>query len=251
VKGGDLLQIYPAGGAGNFQTHRRLARIGRGAECASHEEDFLGLSYGFRPGRGQHDALDALWVGIDSTKVSWVVDADIQGFFDAVDHAWLIRFVERRIGDRRVIRLIRKWLKAGVSDEGQVAATEGGTPQGAVISPLLANIYLHYVFDLWAHQWRRRHARGQVILVRFADDLVAGFEHKADAERFLADMKERTARFALMVHRQDASHRVRPLRCGEPKAARRGQPGDIRLPRIQCAAETWKGVLHERLKIMS
>jgi RNA-directed DNA polymerase len=164
------------------------------------EEDFLGFSYGFRPGRGQHDALDALWVGIDSTKVGWVLDADIQGFFDAVDHEWLIRLVEHRIGDRRVIRLIRKWLKAGVSDEGQVTATERGTPQGAVISPLLANIYLHYAFDLWAHQWRRRHARGQVILVRYADDIVAGFEHKADAERFRADMKERMARFALTLH---------------------------------------------------
>jgi RNA-directed DNA polymerase len=167
---------------------------------AIYEEDFLGFSYGFRPGRGQHDALDALWVGIDSTKVNWVLDADIAGFFDAVDHEWMIRFVEHRVGDRRVIRLIRKWLKAGVSDEGRVAATDRGTPQGAVISPLLANIYLHYVFDLWAHQWRRRHARGQVILVRYADDIVVGFEHKADAERFWTDMKERMARFALTLH---------------------------------------------------
>jgi RNA-directed DNA polymerase len=167
---------------------------------AIYEEDFLGFSYGFRPGRGQHDALDALWVGIDGTKVKWVLDADIQGFFDAVDHEWLVRFVEHRIGDQRVIRLIRKWLKAGVSDEGQVTATERGTPQGAVISPLLANVYLHYVFDLWGQQWRRRHARGDVIFVRYADDIVVGFEHKADAERFLADMRERMARFALTLH---------------------------------------------------
>ena len=127
---------------------------------AIYEEDFLGFSYGFRPGRGQHDALDALWVGIDSTRVNWVLDADIAGFFDAVDHEWLIRFVEHRIGDRRVIRLIRKWLKAGVMEDGQVTPTGIGTPQGAVISPLLANIYLHYVFDLWAQQWRKRHAQG-------------------------------------------------------------------------------------------
>jgi len=125
---------------------------------AIYEEDFLGFSYGFRPGRGQHDALDALAVGIDRTAVNWVLDADIAGFFDAVDHEWLIRFVEHRIGDRRVIRLIRKWLKAGVMEDGQVTPTGMGTPQGAVISPLLANIYLHYVFDLWAQQWRKRHA---------------------------------------------------------------------------------------------
>jgi RNA-directed DNA polymerase len=164
------------------------------------EQDFQGFSYGFRPGRGQHDALDALAVGIGRRKVNWILDADIAGFFDAVSHDWLIRFVEHRIGDRRVIRLIRKWLKAGVAEDGQVTPGEGGTPQGAVISPLLANIYLHYVFDLWAQQWRQRHAHGDVIMVRYADDIVVGFEHQADAERFWEDMRARLAEFALTLH---------------------------------------------------
>jgi RNA-directed DNA polymerase len=164
------------------------------------EEDFLGFSYGFRPGRGQHDALDALAVGIDRRKVNWILDADIAGFFDAVSHDWLIRFVEHRVGDRRVIRLIRKWLKAGVAEDGRVTPGEVGTPQGAVISPLLANIYLHYVFDLWAEQWRRRHAHGDVIMVRYADDIIVGFEHQADAVRFWEDMRTRLADFALTLH---------------------------------------------------
>jgi RNA-directed DNA polymerase len=164
------------------------------------EADFLGFSYGFRPGRGQHDALDALAVGISQRKVNWILDADIAGFFDAVRHEWLIRFVEHRVGDRRVVRLIRKWLKAGVAEDGQVTPGTVGTPQGAVISPLLANIYLHYVFDLWAQQWRQRHAQGDVIMVRYADDIVVGFEHQADAERFWADMRTRLAEFALTLH---------------------------------------------------
>jgi RNA-directed DNA polymerase len=164
------------------------------------EEDFLGFSYGFRPGRGQHDALDALAVGIGQHKVNWILDADIAGFFDTVSHDWLIRFVEHRVGDRRVIRLIRKWLKAGVAEDGQVTPGEVGTPQGAVISPLLANLYLHYVFDLWANQWRRRHAHGEVIMVRYADDIVVGFEHQADAERFMEEMRARLAAFALTLH---------------------------------------------------
>ncbi|RWE53237.1 reverse transcriptase domain-containing protein [Mesorhizobium sp.] len=167
---------------------------------AIYEEDFLGFSYGFRPERSQHDVLDALAVGIERARVNWVLDADIAGFFDAVSHDWLIRFAEHRIGDRRVIRLIRKWLKAGVMEDGVETPSEAGTPQGAVISPLLANIYRPYVFDLWAHRWRRRHARGKVILVRYADDIVAGFEHKADAERFLADLHKRLAGFALALH---------------------------------------------------
>jgi group II intron reverse transcriptase/maturase len=165
---------------------------------AIYEEDFLGFSYGFRPKRGQHDALDALAVGID--RVNWILDADIAGFFDAVSHEWLIRFVEHRIGDRRVIRLIRKWLKAGVMEDGQVMATEAGTPQGAVISPLLANVYLHYVLDLWAERWRRREATGDMIIVRYADDIVVGFQHKADAERFQVEMTQRLAAFALTLH---------------------------------------------------
>ena len=164
------------------------------------ECDFLGFSYGFRPGRSQHDALDALAVGIGQRKVNWILDADIAGFFDAVSHDWLIRFVEHRVGDRRVIRLIRKWLKAGVAEDGQVTPGQSGTPQGAVISPLLANIYLHYVFDLWANQWRQRHAHGDVIMVRYADDIVVGFEHQADAERFREDMRVRLAEFALTLH---------------------------------------------------
>jgi len=164
------------------------------------EEDFLGFSYGFRPGRSQHDALDALAAGIAGRRVNFILDADIAGFFDTVSHDWLIRFVEHRIADRRIVRLIRKWLKAGVMEEGAVQPGTVGTPQGAVISPLLANIYLHYAYDLWAHQWRQRHARGTVIFVRYADDIVAGFEHAADAERFLAEMRERMAAFGLALH---------------------------------------------------
>ncbi len=167
---------------------------------AIYEEDFLGFSYGFRPGRSQHDALDALAVGIDNLAVNWILDADIAGFFDAVSHEWLIKFVEHRIGDRRVIRLIRKWLKAGVIEDGQLVATTSGTPQGAVISPLLANIYLHYVFDLWSVRWRRREANGDMILVRYADDIVVGFQHKADAERFQTEMAQRLREFALTLH---------------------------------------------------
>ncbi len=189
---------------------------------AIYEEDFLGFSYGFRPGRGQHDALDALAVGIERTAMNWILDADIRAFFDTVDHEWLVRFVEHRIGDRRVIRLIRKWLKAGVTEEdGQTTPTQVGTPQGAVISPLLANIYLHYVFDLWAHQWRRRHARGAVIFVRYADDIVAGFEHEADAKRFLADLRERAAQFALSLH-PDKTRLIEFGRHAEADRERRG-----------------------------
>jgi group II intron reverse transcriptase/maturase len=167
---------------------------------AIYEEDFLGFSYGFRSGRGQHDALDALAVGITRRRVNFILDADIAGFFDTVSHDWLIKFVEYRIADRRMVRLIRKWLKVGVMEEGVVRPGTVGTPQGAVISPLLANIYLHYVFDLWAQQWRQRHARGDVILVRYADDIVVGFEHQAEAERFLAELRERMTAFGLTLH---------------------------------------------------
>ena len=165
-----------------------------------YEEDFLGFSYGFRRGRGQHDALDALVVGIKSQKVNWILDADIQAFFDSIDHTWMMRFLEHRIADRRILRLIRKWLKVGVIEDGRRIAATVGTPQGAVISPLLANIILHYVLDLWAQRWRQRHATGQVIMVRYADDSVFGFEHKADAERFLAEMRGRMAQFGLALH---------------------------------------------------
>jgi RNA-directed DNA polymerase len=167
---------------------------------AIYEEDFLGFSYGFRPGRGAHDALDALTVGIASKKVNWILDADIRSFFDTVSQDWLIRFLEHRVGDRRIIRLIRKWLKAGVLEDGAVTVAEQGTGQGAVISPLLANIYLHYVLDLWAERWRRREATGEVIIVRYADDFIVGFEHEADARRFLDEMRERLKAFALSLH---------------------------------------------------
>ena len=167
---------------------------------AIYEEDFLGFSYGFRPGRGQHDALDALCVGITRRKVNYILDADIRSFFDEVSQEWLIRFVEHRIGDTRILRLIRKWLKAGILEDGIVTVPEKGTGQGSVISPLLANVYLYYVFDLWAERWRRREATGDMIMVRYADDIVAGFEHEADARRFLDEMRARFAEFALSLH---------------------------------------------------
>ena len=165
-----------------------------------YEEDFLGFSYGFRPGRGQHDALDALHVGIEQRKVSFILDADIAGFFDTVDQTWLLRFVEHRIGDPRIIRLIRKWLTAGVLEDGIVQVSDRGTGQGSVISPLLANIYLHYVFDLWAERWRRREATGDMIIIRYADDIVVGFQHEADGQRFLSMMRDRLQEFALQLH---------------------------------------------------
>ena len=148
------------------------------------EEDFLGFSYGFRPGRSQHDALDALWVGMMRRRVNWIPDLDIRSFFDKLRHDWLVRFVEHRIGDRRVVRLIQKWLKAGVMEQGQWSETEEGSPQGAVISPILANLYLHYVLDVWAEAWRKKLAHGDVMIVRYADDAVLGFEHRQDASGF-------------------------------------------------------------------
>ena len=167
---------------------------------AVYEADFLGFSYGFRPKRSQHDALDALATGIARTNVNWILDADISRFFDTVSHEWLIKFVEHRIGDQRVIRLIRKWLTAGAMEDDVIEATTEGTPQGAVISPLLANIYLHYVFDLWANQWRKRHARGNVVIVRYADDIVVGCDKPDDAKRFNRAMQARLEQFSLKVH---------------------------------------------------
>jgi len=167
---------------------------------AIYEVDFLGFSYGFRPGRGPHDALDAVAVGIADRKVNWILDADIRSFFDSVSQEWLVRFLEHRIGDRRIIRLIRKWLRAGILEDGVVSISDKGTGQGSVISPLLANVYLHYVLDLWAERWRRREAAGDMIIVRYADDLVVGFEHEADAGRFLEAMRARFAEFALSLH---------------------------------------------------
>ena len=167
---------------------------------AVYEQEFLGFSYGFRPGRNPHRALDALYVAIKVKKVSWVIDADIREFFDTLSHEWLVKFIEHRIGDRRIIRLIQKWLKAGVLEDGKRVVKEVGTVQGGSISPVLANIYLHYVFDLWAHRWRRKQARGEVYMVRFADDVVAGFQYRHEAEEFLADLKQRFSKFALQLH---------------------------------------------------
>ena len=198
---------------------------------AIYEEDFLGFSYGFRPGRSQHDALDALVVGITSTKVNYILDADIRSFFDAVSQEWLVRFLEHRIGDPRIIRLIQKWLKAGVLEDGVVTVSDTGTGQGSVISPLLANVYLHYVFDLWAERWRRREATGDMIIVRYADDIVVGFEHEADARRFWDAMRERLEEFSLSLH----PDKTRLIEFGRLAAARRAtararQTGDLRLP---------------------
>ncbi len=164
------------------------------------EAEFKGTSYGCRPGRSQHNALDALAVGLERKKVSWVLDADIRGFFDAIDHEWLLKFLQHRIADRRVLRQVRQWLKAGVWEEGELSVAEAGTPQGGSVSPLLANIYLHYVLDLWVHRWRRKDARGDVIIVRYVDDFVMGFQYRADAQRFLAELKARLSRFKLALH---------------------------------------------------
>jgi RNA-directed DNA polymerase len=167
---------------------------------AIYETDFLGFSYGFRPGRSPHHALDALAAGIVDKKVNWVLDADFSDYFSSLDHQWLVKFLEHRIADRRVLRLIQKWLAAGVIENGSWTAFDEGVPQGASASPLLANVYAHYVFDLWAHQWRQRHAHGDVIIVRWADDFVVGFEHREDAERFWAELRDRLATFGLQLH---------------------------------------------------
>ena len=167
---------------------------------AIYETDFLGFSYGYRPGKGQHNALDALYTGLLTRKVSWVLDGDLSSFFDGLDHQWLIKFLEHRIADQRVLRLIRKWLNAGVLEKGQWSCSEEGTPQGGSASPLLANIYLHYVFDLWVQQWRRTKANGDVIVVRWADDFVVGFQYQAEAEQFHQELAERFAKFKLKLH---------------------------------------------------
>jgi RNA-directed DNA polymerase len=164
---------------------------------AIYEPDFLGFSYGFRPGRSQHDALDALAVAIERRKVNWILDADVADFFTRLDRSWLEKFLEHRIADKRVLRLIQQWLKAGVVEDGKWTACDEGTPQGAVASPLLANVYLHYVFDLWADQWRRRNAKGDVVIVRYADDQIVGFQHREEAEKFLEGLSERFAKFGL------------------------------------------------------
>jgi group II intron reverse transcriptase/maturase len=167
---------------------------------AIYESDFVGFSYGFRPGRGQHDALDALATAIQRKKVNWVLDADIRDFFNVIDHEWLVKLLEHRIADKRIVRLVRKWLAAGVLENGKWSSVEAGTPQGATVSPLLANVYLHYVLDLWVEQWRKRNARGDVVVVRFADDVVVGFQHESDAVRFRHELGVRLGKFRLELH---------------------------------------------------
>ena len=209
---------------------------------AIYETDFLGFSYGFRPGRSQHDALDALAFGITRRAVNWVLDADIRAFFDSISHDWMMRFLEHRIGDRRVLRLIAKWLKAGVMEEGALTESTEGTPQGAVISPLLANIYLHYVYDLWADQWRKREATGEVIVVRYADDTIVGFRAAGGCRA----VSPRSAGAAGEVRpgaapRQDPPDRVRPLRGGAAIGAGLGETGDLRFPRLHAHLREGEG----------
>ena len=190
-------------------------------ECI-YEQDFLGFSYGFRPGRSQHRALDALYVGITKRKVNWIIDADIRGFFDNISHDWLLKFLEHRIADRRMLRLLKKWLRAGVSEDGAWSPTKVGTPQGAVISPLYANVFLHYVLDLWIHDWRQRQAKGEVTIVRYADDFVIGFREEADARRCLAALRERFAKFGLELH-PEKTRLIEFGRYAEERRARRGE----------------------------
>src|SRR6201981_480837 len=187
-----------------------------------YEEDFLGFSYGFRPGRSQHPALDALSHALVKKKVNYVLDADIQGFFDNLDRAWMIKFVEHRVTDRRILRLIQKWLKAGVMEEGKWSDTETGTLQGSVISPLLANIYLHYVFDLWVDVWRKKYARGEGIVIRYADDIVLGFQGGTVVDRFVASLEDRLGKFGLKLH-PDMTRRIEFGRYAEQNRKRRGE----------------------------
>ncbi|MFN7923873.1 MAG: group II intron reverse transcriptase/maturase [Bryobacteraceae bacterium] len=186
------------------------------------EVDFKGFSYGFRPGRSQHDALDALWVGIMRKKVNWILDLDIRSFFDRIQHEWLVKFVEQRVGDQRVVRLIQKWLKAGVVEKGEWSQNEEGSPQGSVISPILANLYLHYVLDVWAEHWRNKQAKGDVVIVRYADDAVLGFQHRAEAEQFLEQLKERLGKFGMELHPE----KTRLIEFGRMAAQRRSKRGE-------------------------
>ena len=189
---------------------------------ALYEEDFVGFSYGFRPNRSPHQALDALTLGIMRSKVNWVLDCDIRAFFDTLEHGWLVKFIEHRVADRRVVRLTQKWLNAGVLEDGKRMQSAVGTVQGGSISPLLANIYLHYVFDLWVQQWRRSKASGEMIVVRFADDFVVGFERREDGERFLSELGERLGRFGLEVH-SEKTRLIEFGRYAEQERRRRGE----------------------------
>lgn len=193
---------------------------------AIYESDFLGFSYGFRPQRSQHDALDALAVGLLRKRVNWVLDADIRGYFDAIDHGWLVKFVEHRVGDKRVVRLIQQWLAAGVMENGEWAASTMGSPQGATVSPLLANLYLHYALDLWVQRWRTSQARGDVIVVRYADDFIIGFEHRSDAERFQEELRDRLATFRLELH----PTKTRLIAFGKFALLRRRERGEAGTP---------------------
>src|ERR1039457_1273494 len=186
------------------------------------EEDFKGFSYGFREGRSQHDALDALYVGITRKKVNWVLDLDVRSFFDKVDHKWLVKVVEHRVADQRIVGLIQKWLKAGVMEDGRWFETEEGTPQGSVISPILANLYLHHVLDLWVVAWRKKVARGEMNVVRYADDAVLGFQHREDAERFLKQLQERVGKFGLELHPE----KTRLIEFGRYATERRAKRGE-------------------------
>ena len=228
---------------------------------AIYEEDFLGWSYGFRPGRGPHDALDALAVGLQTKKVNWVLDADIRRFYDTLDQRWLMKFLEHRIADPRVLRLIQKWMKAGVMEAGDHRVSEEGIVQGASASPLLANLYLHYVLDLWVKQWRERKARGEMIVVRFADDSIYGFQHRSDAEQFLSDLRERLSRFALELH-PDKTRLVEFGRFAAQSRAKRGEgkpetfdflgfthiSGKTRNGRFLLRRQTMRKRMRERLK---
>ena len=187
-----------------------------------YEEDFLGFSYGFRPGRSQHDALDALSYALLKKKVNYILDADIRGFFDNLDKSWMIKFMEHRVADPRILRLIRKWLKAGVMEEGQWSEPRTGTPQGSVVSPLLANVYLRYSFDLWVNAWRQKWAQGEVVVVRYADDTIVGFQYQTDADRFLENLRERLAKFGLELH-PDKTRRIEFGRFAEENRKRRGE----------------------------
>jgi RNA-directed DNA polymerase len=187
-----------------------------------YEEDFLGFSYGFRPGRSQHDALDALSYALLKKKVNYILDADVRSFFDNLDKGWMIRFIEHRVADPRILRLIQKWLKAGVMEEGKWSEPKTGTPQGSVISPLLANVYLHYAFDLWVNVWRNKWAQGEVVAVRYADDVILGFQYRTDADRFLENLRERLAMFGLELH-PDKTRRIEFGRFAEENRRRRGE----------------------------
>ena len=190
---------------------------------AIYEADFLGFSYGFRPGRGQHDALDALQAGTLRKRVNWVLDADVQGFFSAMSHDWTLRFLEHRIADKRILRLIAKWLKVGViTKEGHIERSTRGAPQGAVVSPILANVYLHYALDLWVHRWRRQRASGDVVIVRYADDFIAGFQHEHEAKAFLQDLQERLRKFELALH----PGKTRLIRFGRHAVKERKERGE-------------------------